>query len=220
VRQVDRVPAELAHPRLERDARSEAGPLEEHRQRPSRERWRVVPASLAEFSLEPRRSVEDAPDLGGRQVGDAEQVAPDKGEGRFLGNAHATMLTAAAGPDSRPTLTLVQSAFHGVHETSPCPLPAARSASIRSTTRTKLAPRAPGSQFMCTSRNFSGPLGARQPMRGKFRSWGATRPERGCRRHRRATSRAPSRRFRRKRSAAPERAQRPTHAWTAGRPRP
>ncbi len=70
--QVDRVPAELVHARLERDASAKARALEEHRDRPPDKRRRSVAAAREEFRLELRGAIEDPNDLIASEVGHRE----------------------------------------------------------------------------------------------------------------------------------------------------
>jgi len=102
VRQVDRMPAELDHPGLERDPRPQAGLLEQHGQRPTGQRRIDMSPGGDELGLEFGRGAEDAPDLVGRQVGDGKQVTADK-RARSRADGHAVTLTAraAAGRDPR-----------------------------------------------------------------------------------------------------------------------
>ena len=74
--EVDRVTAELGHPGLERHARAQARLLEEHGQRPTRQRRQRVAPRRPELRLQPRRRLEDPPDLSRRQVGHAQQIPP------------------------------------------------------------------------------------------------------------------------------------------------
>jgi hypothetical protein len=98
--QVDRVPAELVHPGLERDTRPEARLLEEHRQRPADERRGGGRAELAAgvlLGLEPVRPVEDPLDLVGGQVRDGQQVAAVQGrDGAGDGVHHAMLVRSKA----------------------------------------------------------------------------------------------------------------------------
>ncbi len=73
--QVDRMPAELVHPRFERDTGTQARPLEEHRERAPGERRFGVPARREELSLELCGTVEHPEDLVATEVGNRKKVA-------------------------------------------------------------------------------------------------------------------------------------------------
>ena len=92
VGQVDGVPAELGHPRLEAHPGPEAGLLEEHRQRPPGKARDGMAAGGPELSLDLRGCLVDAKDLRGRQVRHAEQVAAAQGRRR---GSHAATPAAA-----------------------------------------------------------------------------------------------------------------------------
>jgi len=74
--QLDGTAAELEHAGLERHPRPEAGPLEEHRQRPPDERRPLVAPRDGELGLEGGGRREHAPDLGGSEVTRAQQIPP------------------------------------------------------------------------------------------------------------------------------------------------
>ena len=74
--EVDRVPAELGHPGLERDPRAQARALEEHGERPPLE-WRPgVPPLPDEFVLELRGPREHDADLVGAEISGGDEVPP------------------------------------------------------------------------------------------------------------------------------------------------
>ena len=85
VGQVDRVAAELVHPGLERHPRPEARLLEQHRQRPARERRLGVPAVAPELGLEargaPRSNTRDGP-RHAEQIGERQQITVPRAERR------------------------------------------------------------------------------------------------------------------------------------------
>ena len=88
--EVDRVPAELGHPRLERHARAQARTLEQHRQgAPAQRRVGVAPVR-AELGLQRRRPREQRADLGRRQIGGADEVPPAQGNRSAGGGSHET----------------------------------------------------------------------------------------------------------------------------------
>jgi hypothetical protein len=102
VRQVDRVATELVHARLERHARPETRPLEQHRQRPSQERRAGMAAVTSEFGLEALRAVEDSLDLRGAQIRNADEVAPAKRRRRFDRCVHPHTVAARHLSRKRP----------------------------------------------------------------------------------------------------------------------
>ena len=77
--QVDGVPAELVHARLECHPGAEAGLLEQQRERSPDERRVGVTARREELLLELRRALEGPQYLIAAKVGDGEQVAAAKG---------------------------------------------------------------------------------------------------------------------------------------------
>jgi hypothetical protein len=105
VREVDRVPPELAHACLKGDARAQARSLEEQRDGPAPQRQRIVAAGLAELRLEAGRRREDVSHLVHRQVGDAQEVTTGERDG-FLDRAHPPTLTSVLSVravDDRPS---------------------------------------------------------------------------------------------------------------------
>jgi hypothetical protein len=89
--QVGRVPAELVHTRLERDACPKARLLEEQRERPPDERRGRMAARLQVFVLQVRRQIEDPQHLVAAEVRDREQVAAAQRPG-LRGDVHALTL--------------------------------------------------------------------------------------------------------------------------------
>ena len=80
--EVDRVPAELGHPGLERDAGAQARALEHHREGAPAQRRVGVATLRAELGLERRRPREQHADLGRGQIGGADEVPPAQRDGR------------------------------------------------------------------------------------------------------------------------------------------
>ncbi len=92
--QVDRVTAELVHPGLEGHPGAKAGALEQHRDRPPGEGRPGVPALSQVLRFELRRKVIQAPDLGDRQVGHRQEVAPTKGRRWLSRGIHGATVAA------------------------------------------------------------------------------------------------------------------------------
>ena len=83
--QVDRVAAQLGHAGLEAHPGAQARLLEEHRQRPTRERRPRVSPARPKLRLQPSRGLKDPPDFCRRKVSDAQQIPSDE---RRRGSSH------------------------------------------------------------------------------------------------------------------------------------